>query len=227
MTRTDTQRERTCASHRKARLGHFLALSLALSAAIVPVPAIAAISGTQAAKADHGQTDAGTDEEDVRHLLDAFRSSEVSLNQAISIAERLHSGSRAVQISFETSSPPAYRVRTVRSGELWENVIDANTARITGTETMSPLKALDGADRDNIVALKSIRQKLSDAVAVGERAASGKALGGGLMNQDGKLNFVVVVACGDSLKQVMLEPPHVARQGTAGRANRFNRARGD
>ena len=33
------------------------------------------------------------------------------------------------------------------------------------------------------------------------------------MKQDGKLNFVVVIASGDRLKEVMLEPPRVGRQG--------------
>jgi hypothetical protein len=33
------------------------------------------------------------------------------------------------------------------------------------------------------------------------------------VNQDGKLNFVVVIASGDHLKEVMLEPPRVGRQG--------------
>ena len=32
-----------------------------------------------------------------------------------------------------------------------------------------------------------------------------------LMKQDGKLNFVVVIASGDRLKEVMLEPPGVGR----------------
>ena len=33
------------------------------------------------------------------------------------------------------------------------------------------------------------------------------------MKQDGKLNFVVVIANGDRLKEVMLEPLRVGRQG--------------
>jgi hypothetical protein len=35
------------------------------------------------------------------------------------------------------------------------------------------------------------------------------------MKQDGHLNFVVVIVSGDSLKEVMLEPPRVNRQGLA------------
>jgi hypothetical protein len=35
------------------------------------------------------------------------------------------------------------------------------------------------------------------------------------MKQDGKLNFVVVIASGDRLKEVMLEPPSVGREKSA------------
>jgi hypothetical protein len=35
------------------------------------------------------------------------------------------------------------------------------------------------------------------------------------MKQDGKLNFVVVIASGDHLKEVMLEPPRVGKEKSA------------
>ena len=61
--------------------------------------------------------------------------------------------------------------------------------------------------------MKSVKQELSDAVRIAEKAAEGSALAGGLTKQDGKLNFVVVIASGDHLKEVVLEPPRVGRQG--------------
>jgi hypothetical protein len=108
----------------------------------------------------------------------------------------------------------------VKNGESWENFIDANTGSVKGAEIASSLRELDGADRVNIIALKSVRQELSDAVRVAEKAASGTALGGGLMKQDGKLNFVVVIVSGDGLKEVMLEPPRVGGQGLAAHRSR-------
>ena len=128
--------------------------------------------------------------------------------------------SRTVAIDFEMSGSPGYRVTTAKNGEIWENFIDANTGSVKGAEIASSLRELDGEDRVNIIALNSVRQELSDAVRVAEKAASGKAVGGGLMKQDGKLNFVVVIVSGDSLKQVMLEPPRVDRQGLAARRSR-------
>ena len=133
------------------------------------------------------------------------------------IAERLHNGSRAADVSFEISGPPVYRVRTIKNERVWENVIDANSGNVTQRETTSSLKELDREDMANIIALKWIRQELSDAVRVAEKAAAGSALAGGLMKQDGKLNFVIIIASGDRLKEVMLEPPKVGKQDTTHR----------
>ena len=60
-----------------------------------------------------------------------------------------------------------------------------------------------------MIALKSVEQEPSDALCIAEKAAFGSALALGLIKQDGKLNFVVVIARGDRTKDVMLEPPSV------------------
>jgi hypothetical protein len=46
-----------------------------------------------------------------------------------------------------------------------------------------------------------------DAVRVAERSITGKAISAGLIEEKSKLNFVVVIASGNDLKQVLLEPP--------------------
>jgi uncharacterized membrane protein YkoI len=158
-------------------------------------------------------------EETVIHrLLEQFRTIKIPLSEAVAIAEHLHSGSRTADVSFELSSPSVYRVRTVKDERIWENVIDANTGSVTEKEISSSLRELDGDNLDNIIALKSVKQELLDAVRIAEKAAAGSALAGGLMKQDGKLNFVVVIASSDGLKEVMLEPPRVGRQGATNRA---------
>ena len=154
------------------------------------------------------------DEAAISRLIEQFRATRIPLGQAMAIAERLHDGSRAADISFDISGPPVYRVRTVKNERVWENVIDANSGSVSQAEIASSLKELDQEDLANIIALKWIKQELSDAVRVAEKAAAGNALAGGLMKQDGKLNFVIVVASGDGLKEVMLEPPKVGRQGS-------------
>jgi uncharacterized membrane protein YkoI len=146
-----------------------------------------------------------------RRLLEQLRTVKIPLSEAVAIAEHLHDGSRAADISLEISGPPVYRVRTVTNERIWENVIDANTGGVTEKEISSSLTELDREDLGNIIALSSVEQELSDAVRIAEKAAAGSALAGGLMNQDGKLNFVVVIASGDRLKEVTLEPPRVGK----------------
>ncbi|MDH2384534.1 PepSY domain-containing protein [Bradyrhizobium sp. CER78] len=153
----------------------------------------------------------GSEEVAIRRALEQFRTTHVPLSQVLTIAEHLHDGSRTADISFESSGTPVYRVRTIKNEHVWENVIDANTGSITGKEIASSLKELDREDLANVVALKWIKQEMADAVQVAERAAAGSALAGGLIRQDGKLNFVIVVASGDHLKEVTLEPPKVGR----------------
>jgi uncharacterized membrane protein YkoI len=189
---------------------------IVLSATLVVTGAIADVTHAPLDAANRGVTAQRDAEEAViRRLLEQFRTIKIPLSQAVAIAEHLHDGSRTADVSFEISGPPIYRVRTVRNERIWENVIDANTGRVTEKEISSSLRELCREDLGNIIALKSVEQELADAIQIAEKAAEGSALAGGLMQQDGKLNFVVLIANGDRLKEVMLEPPKVGRQGSA------------
>ena len=190
------------------------------SAALAATGATADVTHTPLDAANRGvaaQRDA--DEAAVIHrLLEQFRTIKIPLSQAVAIAEHLHGGSRTADVSFELSGPSVYRVRTVKDERIWDNVIDANTGSVTEKEISSSLRELDREYLGNIIALKSVELELSDAVRIAEKAAEGSALAGGLMKQDGKISFVVVIASGDRLKEVMLEPPSVGRQGATNRA---------
>jgi uncharacterized membrane protein YkoI len=196
----------------KKRLLAIVVLSVTLAAP----GARADVTHSPSEAADRGETAKHNAEDAViDNLLEQFHSIKIPLSQAVAIAEHLHDGSRTADVSFEISGPPVYRVRTLRDERIWENVIDANTGSVTEKEISSSLRELDREDQGNIIALKSVEQELSDAVRVAEKAAAGSALAGGLMKQDGKLNFVVVIASGDRLKEVMLEPPKVGREKSA------------
>jgi len=194
--------------------GFLFAIILLFWAALVPAAATADVTEVPSATQDRSDTNVESDDDAVRRLLALFRAAQLSLSEAMAIAERLHDGSRTAQIRFDVSGDRGYRVRTVKDNHVWENTIDAKTGRVVDQETVFALTQLSDADRSNIVALRSVRQELSDAVLVAEKAAPGKALGGGLMREDGKLNFVVVIVSDDHLKEVMLEPPVVGRQGS-------------
>ena len=168
-----------------------------LSAALAPGVARADLAETSPpTHVRSGAADSDRDQEADRRLFAVFRATQLSLGQAMEIAEKLHDGSRTADISFETSGAPTYRVRTVKNDRVWENVIDANTGRIADKEIVSSFKELDRDDLGNIIALRSVRHELADAVRVAEMAASGRALGGGLLKEDSHLNFVVLVLSG-------------------------------
>ncbi len=197
-------------SCRKCLVAGFLILSSTLGSYV----ALADINNRSAD--DLGQripTNRETKAELDQRFLALFRAAPLSLIQAIAVAERLHTGSRAVAISFDASDNPFYRVRTVKGKEIWENVVDVHTGRTAGPETSWSLNELEMEERDNINALRSVKQELSDAVAIAEKAAAGKAISGGLVEEGDQLNFVVVVLSDDHMKEVFLEPPRAAFNG--------------
>jgi uncharacterized membrane protein YkoI len=186
---------------------------LLLSLALVPRAAMAelndgSLSSTGQSASVHRETNTESDQ----RFLAAFRAAPLSLVQAIAIAELLHTGSRAAAISFDTSDSPSYQVRTVRDKEIWENVVDVHTGQTAGPEIAWSLNELE-MERDNINALRLVKQELSDAVAIAEKAAAGKAISGGLVKEGDRLNFVVVVLSDGHVKEVFLEPPRATSSG--------------
>ncbi|TFV71448.1 peptidase [Bradyrhizobium frederickii] len=190
---------------------HLFAL-IVCSATIAATGATADVQDSANTQSRSPSTQSDAEAAAIQRVLSEFRTTRVPLSRAMAIAERLHDGSKTADINFEIDGPPVYRVRTIRNERVWENAIDANTGSITGKEMTSSLKELDREDLANILALKWIKQELSDAVQIAERAAAGSALAGGLIRQDGRLNFVILVATEGHLKEVTLEPPKVTKQ---------------
>jgi uncharacterized membrane protein YkoI len=157
----------------------------------------------------HRESNAHSDQD----FLALFRAASLSLSQAIAIAERLHAGSRAAAITFDISRTPAYRVRIVKNNEIWENAIDVSTGRTTRPELALSLDEIEAEERDNIIALRTVEQELSEAVAIAEKAAAGKAISGGLVKESDRINFVVVVLSDDRVKEVFLKPPRAISKG--------------
>jgi uncharacterized membrane protein YkoI len=175
-----------------------------LMAAFAPRSAVADIAELPDS-AKGGAVEFDSDQTVFRQLTQLSREAKFSLSEAIAMAEKLHNGSRAVQIGFERAGCPEYRVRTVRDSVIWENTIDARNGRVTGNETVFSLSELSSDDRRDVDALKHVRPELSEAVLFAENAVAGKAVGASLIDEDGTPNFAVVVVSSDRLKQVMLE----------------------
>lgn len=184
-------------------------ITLALTALILAAPARAIVTtGTPTALHSDTDGDAGADRQAVSREIERFRSSSISISQAMAIAEARHAGATTADVSFDGGSGvPVYRVKTLHNDRIWRHTINATTGELVGGEAALPLAELDLEDRDNLAALGSIRHRLADAVRVAEHAASGKAISGGLVRERGRLNFAIVVISGDDLKEVILEPP--------------------
>lgn len=182
----------------------------AVSALLVAAPAQAIVSAGGTPTALHGETDgnAEADRQAVSREIERFRGSSISISQAMAIAEARHAGATTADVSFDGGSGvPVYRVKTLHNDRIWRHTVNATTGELVGGEAALPLAELDGDDRSNLAALGAIRHRLADAVRVAERAASGKAISGGLVREGGRLNFAIVVISGDDLKEVILEPP--------------------
>jgi uncharacterized membrane protein YkoI len=185
---------------------HLLVAGLLTLLASAPTFAVAATSAPDSTSGQEQETK--SDDLEVAHQIELFRTAQVSLSRAIEIAERAHAGARTSDVSFDGGSgAPVYRVRTFYDGQLWEHAINAATGEIATDRLISSLKELNAEDRTNIASLSVVDQQLVDAVRVAERATSGKAISGGLTRERGKLSFVVIVVSGLDLKQVILEPP--------------------
>lgn len=185
-------------------------LAAALSALLVAAPAQAIVSSGSTPTALHSDTDgnADADRQAVSREIERFRSSSISISQAMAIAEARHAGATTADVSFDGAARvPVYRVKTLHNDRIWRHTINATTGELIGGEAALPLTELDGDDRSNLAALSAIRHRLADAVHVAERAASGKAISGGMVREGGRLNFAIVVISGDDLKEVILEPP--------------------
>jgi hypothetical protein len=190
-------------------------LAAALVAVILPAPvhAIASSTGEPASLRNGVEESAASDQLAVNRELELFRGAAISLSQAMAIAEALHAGATTADVSFDgATGSPVYRVKTLHNDRIRHHAIDATTGEIVGGEAALPLKEVDAEDRSNLVALKTIRHRLADAVRVAEVAASGKAISGGLIRQRSRLNFAIVVMSGSDLKEVILEPPGAARR---------------
>jgi uncharacterized membrane protein YkoI len=185
-------------------------LAIALSGLLMATPARAIVTAGGTPTALHSATDgdAEADRQAVSREIERFRSSSISISQAMAIAEARHAGATTADVSFDgASGVPVYRVKTLHNDRVWRHTINAATGELIGGEAALPLAELDLDDRSNLAALGAIRHRLADAVRVAEQAASGKAISGGLVRERGRLNFAIVVISGDDLKEVILEPP--------------------
>src|ERR1700686_2870600 len=161
-------------------------LTVALLALLICAPSYAdtTLDSEISAAQEQDASGNGLSDEAISRELELFRGAEISLRQALKIADSLPPGSRIVDVSFDGGSGSSvYRVKTFRLDRIWEDAIDAKTGQVAGNATVSSMSELNLEDRLNLIAIQTVRQELADAVFVAEDNTSGKALSGGLLKQ--------------------------------------------
>ena len=97
----------------------------------------------------------GLADEAISREIELFRGAEVSLRQALKIADSLHPGSRIVDVSFDGGSGSSvYRVKTFRQDRIWADTIDAKTGQVAGNATVSSMSELKLEDRLNLITMQ-------------------------------------------------------------------------
>ncbi len=126
----------------------------------------------------------------------------ISARRAIAIAEP-GAGAGVVDLGFDGStSHPAYRVKVLLNGELWDGAIDASTGVAVSTGPTTPVSRLREENRTILAAFSAAGIDLSEMIAIAEQYGSGKAVSAGLQHDGAKLVLVVVVVCEGSLKEI-------------------------
>ena len=139
--------------------------------------------------------------------IKVFANAQISVRDAIRIAEGRASGAKVVDVSFDGGGGRlAYNVKTYLKEEISAVTIDASTGKTIGDALVTPVSALDAKERIELAGFSAAVIDLSDVVTIAEAYGSGKAVSVGLDEENGKLIFLVVVVTDGSLKQISVDP---------------------
>ena len=139
--------------------------------------------------------------------IKVFANAQISVRDAIKIAEGRAPGAKVVDVSFDGgSSRLAYNVKTYLKEEISAGTIDASKGKTIGDALVTPVSALEARDRIALAGFNKAVIDLADVVPIAEAYGSGKAVSAGLYEEDGKLIFLVVVVTDGSLKQISVDP---------------------
>ena len=190
--------------HKLAKL--LISLMLPVMLAMAPVAALSRESADLAPPSVPPRSE--SEGESLVQEIKAFTYARISARRAIAIAERIGAGARVVDLGFDGSSPhPAYRVKVLLNGELWEGAIDASTGVAVAAGSTTPLSRLREENQTILAAFSAAGIGLSETVAIAEQVGSGKAVSAGLQYNGAKLVLVVVVVSEGSLREIAVEPP--------------------
>jgi uncharacterized membrane protein YkoI len=187
------------------------ALLMLSGLSVLPMPTLAHESdgGEKPAPAQDFSESEGTA---IFQEIKVFANAQISVRDVIKIAEGRVSGAKVVDISFDGGGGRlAYNVKTYLNDEISAVTIDASTGKTIGDALVTPVSALHAKDRIELAGFSAAVIDLSDVVPIAEAYGSGKAVGVGLDEENGKLIFLVVVVTDGSLKQISVDPNEQGR----------------
>jgi uncharacterized membrane protein YkoI len=153
-----------------------------------------------------------------------FANAQISVLDAIQIAEKRAIGTKAVDVSFNGQADRlTYKVRTYRRDEMWDVTVDASTGKIVGKEMVTSVAALDAKDKIELAGFRAAGIDLSDVVPIAEKHGLGKAVSVGLEQENGRLIFLVVLVADGSLKQISVDPTQEQSRPTKAHVGRKSR----
>ena len=159
------------------------------------------------------QDKSDADIKDLEREIEKFRTCATPLREAIAIVVKTYRRAAIADVTFDGGSAACiYRVKALYRGKIWDGAVDADRGEIADGSRLVSLEDFTEEDRSNLTALRRVGPDMSEAVMVAEKVSSGKAIGGGLGRDNGRLVFEITVLSDTELKKVILEPPSAARR---------------
>lgn len=105
-----------------------------------------------------------------------FGKAQISVRDAIKIAQEHITGAKAVDVSFDSQAARlTYRVTTYRADKIWEGIVDASTGMIAEGSVTS-VSELNATARSELASFRAAGIDLYDVVLIAEEYGSGKAV---------------------------------------------------
>lgn len=139
----------------------------------------------------------------------AGESAAVSLADAIVTAENHRPGSRAADVVLiKRGSKLIYEVKTLLVNEFWEGEIDAQSGRVLGPGTVTPVARLSDDETSELAALLKSRLELKEAAALAEKTTDARAISARIEEKNGRVMFEVLVRTDGNVGQVVAVDPN-------------------
>ena len=139
--------------------------------------------------------------------LTAFKQAEISLGNAISIAESMIGGI-VIDANFQISNGrPAYVVKISLGWDhsVWQGMIDAQTGKVIGKGKTIPEDQLDQKDRSDLAGLHEWYASLAEAVVTAEYSGGGRPISASLKERNGQIIFEVTVVKNASATKIFVD----------------------